>query len=89
VYLHSITKEAPRFSFEDQKPQKEKIKNSAKRNIKMNIQPPPPTHAVPVAAAPALPQWKIEANILNLQGEHRLLHQLLREFHSFSRDQCA
>ena len=26
---------------------------------------------------------------LNLQGEHRLLHQLLREFHSFTREQCA
>jgi len=54
----------------------------------MNIRPPPPAHAVP-ATAPPLPQWEIEANILNLQGEHRLLHQLLREFHNFTRDQCA
>jgi len=56
----------------------------------MNIQPPP-ARAVPAAAvaAPLFAQWEIEANILNLQGEHRLLHQLLREFHSFSRDQCA
>jgi len=46
-----------------------------------------------VAAAPQpnqpLAQWKIEANALNLQGEHRLLHQLLHEFHNFNREQCA
>ena len=54
----------------------------------MNIQPVPP--APPAAAAPPpLPLWETEANTLDLQGQHRLLHQLLREFHSFSRDQCA
>jgi len=62
----------------------------------MNVQPAPPAQAVPVAAAVAaaapnqsLPQWQIEANALNLQGEHRLLHQLLRRFHNFNREQCA
>jgi len=55
----------------------------------MNIQPAPPAQAIPAAAAQPLPLWEIEANTLNLQGEHRLLHQLLREFHSFSREQCA
>ena len=54
----------------------------------MNIQPVPP--APPAAAAPPpLPLWETEANTLDLQGQHRLLHQLLREFHSFSGDQCA
>jgi len=56
----------------------------------MNIQPVPP--APPVAAAPPpplLPQWVIEANALNLQGKHRLLHELLRSFHNFTREQCA
>ena len=41
------------------------------------------------AAPPALPQWIIEADTLNLQGEHRLLYELLRDFHSFNREQCA
>ncbi len=58
----------------------------------MNVQPAqpaPPAQAKPVAAASSLPQWEIEANTLNLQGEHRLLHELLRDFHSFNREQCA
>jgi len=58
----------------------------------MNIQPAPPAQAKLVAAAAeaasSLPQWEIEANTLNLQGEHRLLHELLRDFHSFNREQC-
>jgi len=61
----------------------------------MNI-PPQQQPAPPVAAAAAAPQpiqqlalWEIEANALNLQGEHRILHQLLRKFHNFNREQCA
>jgi len=54
----------------------------------MNIQPVPPAPP-PAAAAPPLPQWVIEADTLGLQGEHRLLHQLLRKFHGFSKEQCA
>ena len=38
----------------------------------MNVQPVPP--APPAAAPPPLPQWEVEANTLNLQGEHRLLY---------------
>ena len=42
----------------------------------MNIQPaqpaPPAQAELVVAAASSLPQWEIEANTLNLQGEHRL-----------------
>ncbi len=52
--------------------------------------------AVAAAAAAAAPQpnqplvqWEIEANTLNLQGDQRLLYQLLREFHNFNREQCA
>jgi len=51
----------------------------------MNVQPAPIAQAVPVAAAVAaavpnqpLAQWGVEVNALNLQGEHRLLHELLR-----------
>jgi len=50
----------------------------------MNNQPAPPA-----AAAPPLPQWEVEANALNLQGGHRLLYELFRDFHSFNREQCA
>jgi len=60
-------------------------------NVQPHQQPAPPVAAA--AAAPQqiqpLPLWETEANTLNLQGEHRLLHQFLREFHSFSREQCA
>ena len=61
----------------------------------MNIQPVPPAPPAAAAAAvaaappPLLPQWVIETNALNLQGEHRLLHELLRSFHNFTREQCA
>jgi len=48
----------------------------------MNIQPAP-------AAPPPLPQWVIEADTLGLQGEHRMLYELLRDIHSFNREQCA
>jgi len=61
----------------------------------MNV-PPQQQPAPAVAAALAAPQpiqqlalWEIEANALNLQGEHRLLHQLLRDFDDFNREQCA
>jgi len=57
----------------------------------MNDPLAPPAQAIPAATIPnrPLPQWHIEANVLNLQGERRLLHQLLREFHNFNREQCA
>jgi len=58
----------------------------------MNIQQPPAAQAVAVQAPPAqppLPQWESEANALDLQGEHRRLYELLRDFHSFSREQCV
>jgi len=51
----------------------------------MNVQPqqqPPLEQAVPIQAP--LQQWEIEANALNLQGEHRLLHELLRGFHNLT-----
>jgi len=51
----------------------------------MNIQPVSPAPPAAVAPPPLLPQWVIEANALNLQGEHRLLHELLRSFHNFLR----
>jgi len=54
----------------------------------MNVQP----QYQPAAAAappPPLPQWVIEADTLGQQGKHHQLHQLLREFHHFNRDQCA
>ena len=41
----------------------------------MNVQPQQQP------APPALPQWVIDADTLNLQGEHRLLYELLRDFH--------
>jgi len=50
----------------------------------MNIQQPPTA-----AAPPALPQWENEANQLGLQGEHRRLYKLLRDFHGFTREQCV
>jgi len=60
-------------------------------NIPSQQQPAPP-----VAAAAAAPQpikqlvlWEIEANALKLQGEHRLLQQLLCDFHNLNREQCA
>jgi len=43
----------------------------------MNIQQPP---------APLI--WEIEANQLGLQGEHRRLYMLLRDFHGFKKEQC-
>jgi len=52
----------------------------------MNNQPAPAAAAAP---PPPLPQWEVEANTLNLQGEHRLLYELLRDFHSFNREKCA
>jgi len=55
----------------------------------MNIQPALPAQAIPAVAAAPLAQWEIEANALDLQGEHRQLYQLLRGFHNFSREQCA
>ena len=48
-------------------------------NLQPQQQPAPPAAEAP----PALPQWVSEADSLNLQGEHRLLYELLREFHSF------
>jgi len=62
----------------------------------MNVQPAPIAQAVPVAAAVAaavpnqpLAQWEVEANALTLQGEHHLLHELLRNFHNLNREQYA
>ena len=49
----------------------------------MNIQHPP---APPVI--PTQPTWELEANQLQLQGEHRRLYKLLRDFHGFNRQQC-
>ena len=46
----------------------------------MNVQVPP--------AQPQMPTWEAEANALNLQGEHRRLYKLLRDFHGFNREQC-
>ena len=66
---------------------KEETLKNKKLNLwkrKMNIQQPPTA-----AAPPALPQWESEANTLNLQGDHRRLYELLRDFHSFNRQQCA
>ena len=53
----------------------------------MDVQPQ--QQPAPAAAQPPLQQWETEANTLNLQGEHRLLHELLRSFHNFNREQCA
>ena len=54
-------------------------------NVQPQQQPAPPAAEAP----PPLPQWVSEADTLNLQGEHRLLYELLRDFHSFDREQCA
>ena len=40
--------------------------------------------AAGAAAAPQLPQWQIDANILGLDAEERVLHELLCSFHSFT-----
>jgi len=65
-------------------------------NIQPQQQPAPIAQAVLVAAAVAaavpnqsLAQWEVEANALNLQGERRLLLELLRNFHNFNREQCT
>ena len=47
---------------------------------------------IPVAQPipPPVPvTWETEANQLGLQGEHRRLFQLLRDFHGFSRQPCV
>ena len=41
-------------------------------------QQPAPAEAPAAPSPPPLPQWMIEADTLDLQGEHRQLHQLLR-----------
>ena len=33
--------------------------------------------------------WETEANQMGLQGEHRRLYKLLRDFHGFTRPQCV
>ena len=58
----------------------------------MDVEPqqqPAPAEAPAAPSPPPLPQWMIEADTLGLQGEHRQLHQLLREFHHFNKDQCT
>ena len=47
----------------------------------MNIQQSP--------AVPNQPTWEIEADQLGLQGEHRRLYKLLRDFHGFKKEQCV
>ncbi len=49
----------------------------------MNIQQPPAPPAIPIQ-----PTWEIEANQLQLQGEHHRLYKLLRDFHGFKKEQC-
>ena len=36
-----------------------------------------------------LATWEIEADQMGLQGEHRRLFKLLRDFHGFTRQQCV
>ena len=58
----------------------------------MNIQQPPAAPAQMPPAPPVipnLPTWEIEANQLGLQGEHRRLYKLLRDFHGFTKVQCV
>ena len=49
----------------------------------MNIQPP-----AQVPPPPPVITWETEANQLGLQGEHRRLYKLLRDFHGFTKEQC-
>ena len=45
---------------------------------------------IPVAQPinPPFDTWETEANQMGLQGEHRRLYKLLRDFHGFTRQQC-
>jgi len=54
----------------------------------MNNQQPPAVPAQVPPPQPHLPTWEAEANALNLQGEHRRIYKLLRDFHGFNREQC-
>ena len=54
----------------------------------MNVQQPPAIPAQVPPTQPQLPTWEAEANALILQGEHRRLYELLRDFHGFNREQC-
>ena len=40
-------------------------------------------------APPAIPTWETKADQLGLQGEHRRLYKLLRDFHGFKKEQCV
>ena len=48
--------------------------------------PPSPQLAIPIQ--PLLQTWEAEADVLNLQGDHRVLFSILRGFHQFSLAQC-
>ena len=69
---------------------KDKTINDYKK-VTMNVQQ---KSAVPAQMPPAplvnpnLSTWEIEANQLGLQGEHRRLYKLLRDFHGFKKEQC-
>jgi len=55
----------------------------------MNIQQPPAAPAQMPPAPPVIPKqptWETEANQLGLQGEHRRLYKLLRDFYGFKRE---
>ena len=54
----------------------------------MNNQQPPAVPAQVPPPQPHLPTWDAEANALNLQGEHRRIYKLLRDFHGFNQEQC-
>ena len=54
----------------------------------MNIQPPAAPAQLPPPVIPNQPIWETEANQLGLQGEHRRLYKLLRDFHGFTKEQC-
>jgi len=46
---------------------------------------------IPIAQPvnPPFATWETEANQMGLQGEHRRLYKLLRDFHGFIRQQCV
>ena len=46
---------------------------------------------IPIAQPinPPFANWEVEADQMGLQGEHRRLYQLLRDFHGFTRPQCV
>ena len=48
--------------------------------------PPSPQQAIPIQ--PLLQTWEAEADVINLQGDQRVLFSILRGFHEFSLAQC-